>query len=443
MAYSVYPINSQSEIRSKPVNYNFQALVNAVNTLQTQVNQLSTAGSDNEVVQARDSKGSLSDRNKVAGFFTPPHLSYVGSMTEVDPMVIEVAGVEGFIGGKVVSPENGSSIYFSFTAPTLLKQIAIGCINQDNTYSITYGVESNTEWLMPNVPNNELNYTSLQRPLIIAFLTNSTTSLTPGTDLFFCYEQGVICGRHWYWTINDAIQGNKTDASNLLYPKKITVLPGYYYETIIEFSNFHIEFDPNAKLYDEDGSARDILAIDTTGESNFYITNGNKVLSDNFQKTGSVDAQDVTSDQISTDTINEKTSGAGVTIDTMLIKDAQPYTDQINEKTSGAGVTIDGVLLKDGKTDSRSIHHGYLQSTTSTFGNVYDLLSPLIPNTNDIMNVNALIDVSSALYGFTHAKRSNASTILLYGMKFTNFALWTETIQSSTSTAISHITMSY
>jgi hypothetical protein len=52
--------------------------------------------------------------------------------------------------------------------------------------------------------------------------------------------------------------------------------------------------------------------------------------------------------EVTTDVINEKTSATGVTIDGVLLKDSQVTTDQINEKTSAAGVTIDSVLLKDG-----------------------------------------------------------------------------------------------
>lgn len=51
--------------------------------------------------------------------------------------------------------------------------------------------------------------------------------------------------------------------------------------------------------------------------------------------------------QYAADTISEITSGAGVTVDGVLLKDSQVSTDQINEKTSAAGVTIDGVLVKD------------------------------------------------------------------------------------------------
>lgn len=49
-----------------------------------------------------------------------------------------------------------------------------------------------------------------------------------------------------------------------------------------------------------------------------------------------------------TDAISELTSGSGVTIDTILIKDDAIYVNSVFEKTSASGVTVDGVLLKDG-----------------------------------------------------------------------------------------------
>ena len=49
-----------------------------------------------------------------------------------------------------------------------------------------------------------------------------------------------------------------------------------------------------------------------------------------------------------TDTISELTSGSGVTVDGVLLKDSQVTTDVVNEKTVAAGVTVDGALIKDG-----------------------------------------------------------------------------------------------
>lgn len=54
-----------------------------------------------------------------------------------------------------------------------------------------------------------------------------------------------------------------------------------------------------------------------------------------------------TTGTIIADTISELTSGSGVTVDGVLLKDSQVTTDTINEKTAAAGVTADGVLLKD------------------------------------------------------------------------------------------------
>ena len=55
---------------------------------------------------------------------------------------------------------------------------------------------------------------------------------------------------------------------------------------------------------------------------------------------------------VQVDTINESTTGSGVTVDGVLIKDNAVSTDTVSEKTSGSGVTIDGVLLKDNKLAS-------------------------------------------------------------------------------------------
>lgn len=55
----------------------------------------------------------------------------------------------------------------------------------------------------------------------------------------------------------------------------------------------------------------------------------------------------VVSQALKVDTISERTSAAGVTIDGVKLKDSEPYCDVINEKTGAAGVTIDGAKLKD------------------------------------------------------------------------------------------------
>ena len=54
------------------------------------------------------------------------------------------------------------------------------------------------------------------------------------------------------------------------------------------------------------------------------------------------------SSELKVDTISEKTSANGVTIDGVNLKDSVVKTDTISEKTSAAGVTIDGLLIKDG-----------------------------------------------------------------------------------------------
>ncbi len=55
----------------------------------------------------------------------------------------------------------------------------------------------------------------------------------------------------------------------------------------------------------------------------------------------------IASTKVETNIISEKTSGSGVTIDGLLIKDGGISLDTLSEKTAAAGVTIDGVLNKD------------------------------------------------------------------------------------------------
>lgn len=73
---------------------------------------------------------------------------------------------------------------------------------------------------------------------------------------------------------------------------------------------------------------------------------------------GTVALETPVADSFSTDTISEKTSATGVTVDGVLLKDSEVTTDTINEKTSATGVTIDGVLLKDSEMNGSYLTDG-------------------------------------------------------------------------------------
>jgi hypothetical protein len=87
----------------------------------------------------------------------------------------------------------------------------------------------------------------------------------------------------------------------------------------------------------------------------------------NLVVSGSTTANTLSTTVLQSDTINEKTATAGVTVDGVLLKDNQISTDQINEKTSAAGVTIDGVLLKDTTVTANTIK---ASGTSSSQGEV-------------------------------------------------------------------------
>lgn len=74
-------------------------------------------------------------------------------------------------------------------------------------------------------------------------------------------------------------------------------------------------------------------------------------------------------DGIKTDTINEKTSGAGVTVDDVLIKDKSIKVDTINENTANAGTTFKKTVqtivnAADGATVTFNLALGNIQKVT-------------------------------------------------------------------------------
>lgn len=83
---------------------------------------------------------------------------------------------------------------------------------------------------------------------------------------------------------------------------------------------------------------------------------------------------------IKADIIAESTSAAGVTADSVLLKDGsvtvgsggQVITDTIAEKTSAAGVTIDGCLIKDGRAAALATAAMFLSAEVTGNGSEQD-----------------------------------------------------------------------
>lgn len=126
---------------------------------------------------------------------------------------------------------------------------------------------------------------------------------------------------------------------------------------------------------------------------------------------------------ISADTISEHTATAGVTIDSVLLKDnnitcsvvtttTKVATNTIDERTAGSGVTIDSVLLKD---DSVSVDAVYNHGTHLSIGTTgsYDVYfkinsvdqlvlvdGALVPNVNNDLALGSSSKAFSTIYSF-------------------------------------------
>lgn len=79
------------------------------------------------------------------------------------------------------------------------------------------------------------------------------------------------------------------------------------------------------------------------------------------------------SSELKVDTISEKTTASGVTIDGVKLKDNAVETNTISEGTSGSGVTIDGALIKDNLLSS-SAGGGLVKLSSATASNSSELL---------------------------------------------------------------------
>jgi hypothetical protein len=111
-----------------------------------------------------------------------------------------------------------------------------------------------------------------------------------------------------------------------------------------------IILDMNGNKIDLDADADTSIHADTDDQIDIEIAGA-----DDFRFVANI-FRALPGSSIETDTLNETTSAAGVTIDGVLLKDggivcadaATLEVDTVNEATAAAGVTADGVLLKDG-----------------------------------------------------------------------------------------------
>ena len=137
------------------------------------------------------------------------------------------------------------------------------------------------------------------------------------------------------------------------------------------------------------------------------------------------------SSELKVDTISEKTSANGVSIDGVKLKDSIVEVDTINESTSGSGVTIDGLLIKDGDftqgTWTSTIEYSTTLTTTSGWstttltgnyikiGKLYRCSLPDINRSS--MGLSAEFIVNSVSLPATTASNNNTSAAVFgYGL---------------------------
>jgi hypothetical protein len=90
-------------------------------------------------------------------------------------------------------------------------------------------------------------------------------------------------------------------------------------------------------------------------------------------------------------------------------------TDTIVEKSSGVGVTIDDVKLKDSKVIAEHLFHSELSTSSVTKGTVYSALESYMPNIGDQIKITGAGQLVTSANNviFSFATRSSASVITI------------------------------
>ena len=131
-------------------------------------------------------------------------------------------------------------------------------------------------------------------------------------------------------------------------------------------------------------------------------------------------------------TISESTSGSGVTIDGVKLKDNIVETDTINEKTSTSGVTIDGVLIKDGLVDGKDV-----SAIASGITNVQEFrLSANLTSNAQIITANW---EEADTYGYGRIGNTMASASGIFTFPTTGFWLITHNVTFLDATEQNHL----
>lgn len=201
---TVNNIGFQDPLRSKPVRENFDDITSYVNNLQDQVDNITTAASGSEVVNARDYHTVLRDRIRASDLASTNTLQDTGyELGDTGGMSVDVFPGNATVNG--VGVVLNSPVTPTFTAPTTNDRIDCIVLNSDATVSVLTGAESSN----PIVP---LTSSTTQLLIGLVYLKTTTTSISLGTESF------QVRSTREAWTIQNIINSFTIDLTD--FPQK-------------------------------------------------------------------------------------------------------------------------------------------------------------------------------------------------------------------------------
>lgn len=316
-------ITRQSDVISKNLRDNFTNIKNKTNELIDDLAAVSIGTTNAETTAARPYHTSLKERLDSNWSGQHPYVKSGGLVEQqtVPNMTVSISAGEAKINGIDVKWTDSNT--GTITAPTTNDRIDIIAVQSDSTIVVVTGSESAN----PQLPD----ISSTQRALSFIYLENTTASIT-STEITDCRDQGCYYffeGKQYYqFKIQDAID----DLSN---GGTIIINNGTYYESLTYDDNQIYVFSGGSILKNPTGGATiNFEDIDLSTYTNTVIK---------WNNGASYSDGKIYTDNLYVDTISEKTSANGVSIDGALIKDSGAQFDDI-ESVSGS----DGPTLTDG-----------------------------------------------------------------------------------------------
>lgn len=214
-------VSFQDDVDSYPLRTNFSNIQTAVNDNQSQIDAITTAGSNNEIVNARDYHSVLRDRlrsaSKLPLNYEQKNVLITGGAVTInsgDTSKVDIAAGEAVVNGIACKFQAATSAAISAAAASK-HRVDVVVIASDNTISIVTGSE------VANTGNPPFPAIATSQLSLAAIFVDDTVSVDVTYYIFDLKEDNNF--PNYYIKIADTFNQGKYVFNNLIIDETITI----------------------------------------------------------------------------------------------------------------------------------------------------------------------------------------------------------------------------